>query len=241
MNIKWHSVDWPYTMTTLHRSDFIKISDLITKLLWIMRAFMCNGSGMPRGDAFSFGHLVLSHLGLAYVLLAGTNPFSELVVICRYCIIALGKSFGIFSRLLSLAKTSTILNNLQGAQRVTYRAPEYNGGHFFPIDTRNTNLVEGDEIVLPVKLPWIPLSGFRGEVENAWANQREGGHLVFPIGPKNTNLVDTPYYRLQGRQCMCNYQDSRAYRGRWVGSSEYYLYGLQYNSCANFMICSFLI
>ena len=52
---------------------------------------------------------------------------------------------------------------------------------------------------------------------------------------------NTPYYRLQGRQCMCNYQDSRAYRGRWVGSSEYYLYCLQYISCANFMIRSFLI
>ena len=54
-------------------------------------------------------------------------------------------------------------------------------------------------------------------------------------------LYPTPYYRLQGRQCMCNYQDSRAYRGRWVGSSEYCLYGLQYISCANFMIRSFLI
>ena len=51
----------------------------------------------------------------------------------------------------------------------------------------------------------------------------------------------TPYYWIQGRQCMCNYQDSRAYRGRWVGSFEYYLYGLQYISYANFMIHLFLI
>ena len=31
-NVKWHSVAWPYTMTTLHRSDLIPIRDLITEL-----------------------------------------------------------------------------------------------------------------------------------------------------------------------------------------------------------------
>ena len=64
------------------------------------------------------------------------------------------------------------------------------GDHFvFPISPKNTNLVEGVEILLPIKLRWIQFSGFRGEVENVSANQRLGGHLVFPIGPKNTNLV----------------------------------------------------
>ena len=114
------------------------------------------------------------------------------------------------------------------------------GGHLvFTIGPKNTNLVEGVEILLPVKFRWIPFSGFRGEVENVSSNQRpgrpscfsdrpekhklgrghwdlascqrfvefrsavseqklkmsqpirgQGGHLVFPIGPKNTNLVE---------------------------------------------------
>ena len=46
------------------------------------------------------------------------------------------------------------------------------GGHFvFPIGPKNTHVVEGIEILLPVKFRWIPFSGFRGEVENASANQ----------------------------------------------------------------------
>ena len=41
------------------------------------------------------------------------------------------------------------------------------GGHLvFPIGSKNTNLVEGVEILLSVKFRWIPFSGFRGEVEN---------------------------------------------------------------------------
>ena len=114
------------------------------------------------------------------------------------------------------------------------------GGHLvFPIGPKNTNLVEGFEILLPIKFCWIRFSGFRGEVENVSANQKpgrpscfsdrpekhklgiglwdlascqislnfgsavseekskmsqpisgQGGHLVFRIGPKNTNLVE---------------------------------------------------
>ena len=36
----------------------------------------------------------------------------------------------------------------------------------FPIDSKNTNLVEGVEILPSVKFRWIPFNGFRGEVEN---------------------------------------------------------------------------
>ena len=39
------------------------------------------------------------------------------------------------------------------------------------------------------KFRWIPFSGFRGEIENA-SIRAKGGHLVFPIGLKNTNLVE---------------------------------------------------
>ena len=41
---------------------------------------ICEGCGMPTGDAYSSGHLVPSHFGLAYVQLDETNPFPELVV-----------------------------------------------------------------------------------------------------------------------------------------------------------------
>ena len=41
------------------------------------------------------------------------------------------------------------------------------GGYLvFPTGPKNTNLVEGVEILLPVKFRWIAFSGFRGEVEN---------------------------------------------------------------------------
>ena len=65
------------------------------------------------------------------------------------------------------------------------------GGHLvFLISPKNTNWVKGVEILLPVKLHWIPFSGFREEVENVSANQRPGRPSFFPIGPKNKNLVE---------------------------------------------------
>ena len=66
------------------------------------------------------------------------------------------------------------------------------GGHFFfQIHLKNTNLVEGVEILLPIKFRRIPFSGFRGEVENVSANQRPGRPFCFsPIGLKNTNVVE---------------------------------------------------
>ena len=85
----------------------------------------------------------------------------------------------------------------QEAQRATYRAPEYNvppfwrigqGGLFFSIGPKNTNLVEDVEILLPVKFRWIPFSGFRGEVENVSANQRPGRPACFSNRPKKHKL-----------------------------------------------------
>ena len=49
----------------------------------------------------------------------------------------------------------------------------------FPIGPKNTNLVEGVEILRPVKFQWIPFSGFREEVENVSANQRQGRPSCF--------------------------------------------------------------
>ena len=42
---------------------------------------ICDGCSMLTGHAYSSGHLVPSHIGLAYVLLVETYPLPELVVI----------------------------------------------------------------------------------------------------------------------------------------------------------------
>ena len=58
---------------------------------------------------------------------------------------------------------------------------------------KNTNLVEDIEILLPVKFHWILFSGTAVSEEKSKMSQPirgQGGHLVFPIGPKNTNLVE---------------------------------------------------
>ena len=86
----------------------------------------------------------------------------------------------------------------QEAQRATYRAPEYNvppfwgigqRGHFcLLIGPKNINSEEDVEILLPVKLRWIPFSGFRGEVENVSANQRPGRPSCFSDWPEKHKL-----------------------------------------------------
>ena len=43
-----------------------------------------------------------------------------------------------------------------------------------PINPKNTNLVELEDIEFSVKFHWIPFSSFKGEVENVSANQRPG-------------------------------------------------------------------
>ena len=54
------------------------------------------------------------------------------------------------------------------------------GGHLvFPIDPKNTNLVEDVGIMLPVKFRRIPFNGFRGEIENVSANHRPGRPSCF--------------------------------------------------------------
>ena len=63
------------------------------------------------------------------------------------------------------------------------------GGHLvFPICPKNTNLVKDIEILLPVKFRRIPFSGFRGEVKNVSANQRQGRPSCFSDKPENHKL-----------------------------------------------------
>ena len=54
--------------------------------------------------------------------------------------------------------------------------------------SKNTNLVEDVEILLPAKLRWIPFSGFRGEVGNVSANQRPGRSSCFSDRPEKHKL-----------------------------------------------------
>ena len=61
------------------------------------------------------------------------------------------------------------------------------GGHFV-FSLKNINLVEGIENLLPVKFCWIPFSGFRGEVENVSANQRQGRPFCFSDRPEKHKL-----------------------------------------------------
>ena len=63
------------------------------------------------------------------------------------------------------------------------------GGHLvFPINPKNTNLVEDVEIYLPVKFSQILLSSFRGEFENVSANQRLGRPSCFSDRPEKHKL-----------------------------------------------------
>ena len=62
----------------------------------------------------------------------------------------------------------------------------------FWISQKNTNLVQGVVILLPVKLRWILFSGCRGEVENVSANQRQGRPYCFSDSPEKHKL---------GRRC----------------------------------------
>ena len=91
-----------------------------------------------------------------------------------------------------LASYQVSLNSVQRFQRRSRKMSQPirgQGGHLvFPICPKNTNLVEGVEMLLPVKFRWIPFSGFRGEVENISANQRPGRPSCFSDLPEKHKL-----------------------------------------------------
>ena len=83
-------------------------------------------------------------------------------------------------------------------------------GHLlFPIGTKKTNLVEDIEILLPFKFPWIPFRGFRGEVENISANQRQGRPSCFSDRHQNTNLVEDVEILLPVKFCWIPFSSFR--------------------------------
>ena len=112
-----------------------------------------------------------------------------------------------------LVSCQVSLNSFQRFQRVRKMSQPIRGqgSHLiFLVSLKNTNLVEEVETLLSVKFCWILLSGCRGEVENVSANQRpglpqpirgQGRHLVLPIRPKNTNLVEVVKILLPVKFC----------------------------------------
>ena len=58
----------------------------------------------------------------------------------------------------------------------------------FLIESKNTNLVEDVEILLPVNYRWILFSGWREEVGNVSANQRPGRSSWFTNRPEKYKL-----------------------------------------------------
>ena len=69
-----------------------------------------------------------------------------------------------------LASCQVSLNSVQRFQRRSRKCLSQSEARaailFFRSARKNTNLVEGVEILLSVKFRWIPFSGFRGEVDN---------------------------------------------------------------------------
>ena len=67
-----------------------------------------------------------------------------------------------------LASCQVSLNSIQRFQRRSRKCLSQSEARaailFFRSAKTNTNLVEGVDILLPVKFPWIQFSGFRGEV-----------------------------------------------------------------------------
>ena len=92
----------------------------------------------------------------------------------------------------SLSSCQVSLNSGQRFQRRSRKCLSQSEARaailFFRSARKNTNLVEDVEILLPVKFRWIPLSGFRVEVENVSANQRPGRTSCFTDRPEKHKL-----------------------------------------------------
>ena len=95
------------------------------------------------------------------------------------------------------------------------------GGHLvFPIGLKNTNLVEGVEILLPIKFRWIPFSGFRGEVENVSANQRPGRPFCFSDRPEKHKLGRGCWYLASCQVSLNSVQRFQKRRRKCLSRSE---------------------
>ena len=90
-----------------------------------------------------------------------------------------------------LASYQVLLNSVQRFQRSRKSLSQSEARAailFFRSARKNTNLVEGVEILHPVKFRWIPFSGFFREVDNVSANQRPGRPSCFSDRPEKHKL-----------------------------------------------------
>ena len=88
-----------------------------------------------------------------------------------------------------LASYQVSSNSLQRFQRRSRKCFSQSQGQgdqlVFPINPKNTNLIEDVEILLPVKFRWILISSFRGQVENAkvYAGRTDGQTTRYDNSP----------------------------------------------------------
>ena len=90
---------------------------------------------------------------------------------------------------------------------------------FFQSAWKNSNLVGGVEILLPVKFWWNLFSGFRGEVENVLANQRPGRPSCFSDWPEKHKL-DRGRWHVASCQVWLNSVQQFQRSGKWLSQSE---------------------
>ena len=81
------------------------------------------------------------------------------------------------------------IKRLQWKSQTFLSQSEARWSTWFFRSTRN-KIVKEVEILPPIRFRQVPFSGFWEEVENASVNQKLVGHLVFPIGSKNRNVVE---------------------------------------------------
>ena len=103
----------------------------------------------------------------------------------------------------------------QEAQRATYRAAEYNvppfwgirqGGHLCLLNDEKYKLGRGHWDLASRQVSLNSNQQFRGEDKLSQPIRGHGGHLVFPIRPKNTNLVEDVEILLPVKFCWISVQ-----------------------------------
>ena len=102
-----------------------------------------------------------------------------------------------------LASYQVLSNSVQRFQRRSRKCLSQSEARaaisFFLMELKNSNLVEGIKILLPVKFHWILFRGFFREVENVSANQRRGRPFCFSDRPEKHKLG-------RGRWDLASYQ-----------------------------------
>ena len=129
------------------------------------------------------------------------------------------------------------------------------GGHLvFPIGPKNTNLVEGIEILLPLKFRWILFSGFREEVENVKVYGRR--RMTTTTDGRTTDdgrcamTIAHLSLRLRwAKKCKAHDAVNRPFSGIYLQHPKYYyshylsfnFWPIYYNKCLKFSLMLLLL